>query len=60
MSAAEIRVFYSPRSGAEYTWKLLLPGEPDEPAVATGRAQTVEGALWAGKAKAAQLGLEVR
>lgn len=59
MTGAAIRVFYSRRPGGEFGWELLVPGEHADTEVAAGRAQTVDQAFADGRAKAAELGLEV-
>ena len=57
---AEVHIFRSAHPAAVYTWELLVPGERSDKVAAMGHAGSLWEARQASRAKAAQLGLEVR
>ena len=57
---ARVHVFRSALPDAVYAWELLVPGEHSDEVAAMGRAGSIWEATTAARAKAEQLGLEVR
>lgn len=57
---AEIHIFQPVYTDAEHAWVLMIQRMRSSTAAAMGYAQTAEDARKAGKAQAAQLGLEIK